>query len=384
MKQKLFNVYLFLLIFNIINRGFVLLIDFRYIILIMAFIFLILGVKEYFLDKKKNDNRQILFTIIGMYIVILLSNVNLLNYKFEYIKLDFFDLLILYVYNIVNIMNIHVNSKYININNVLDYFKLSILCLAISMFGSFIFNGLPFSSYSGIIKGLEHYNMFGFKFRLSGYAVDPNYVTLISFVFVALLYFFDKNYKKNIFYYIISILLICFSFSKTIMLTLIPVACLSYVLNKIKDKKIYDKICILIIILIISLPCILLFTKFLANTDTMNTRYYLWDKAVHLFLKNPLLGNGLSSFRVNIWMEKHWLVQCHCTFLQLLAEHGIITLILYCILCFKVLKKKNNYINFTFLIYLFFAITYESIYLSFMILFFAINLYLKGEEYEKE
>ena len=153
-----------------------------------------------------------------------------------------------------------------------------------------------------------------------------------------------------------------FSCSKTVLVSII--AGLLYVLfrNTVKAekiKKVFDSILIAIAILaVVLLPKINAFS----SMDTMTNRYLLWGVAEKTFTKSPIIGNGIGSARSAINMRfGSWYVQPHSNYWQLLAETGLIGIILYYILMTKRFSCKNNsnYDIFAFVMITIFGITFE-------------------------
>ena len=162
------------------------------------------------------------------------------------------------------------------------------------------------------------------------------------------------------------------SFSKSIIVA--SLICILYVIfikkTKIKTKniKIINRSFIFILLLIeFIIPFIQEYLNFLPNTLT--TRFEMWKYAKELFVKNPIIGNGLTSFR-SYFAISHWYVQVHSTYWQVISETGLIGIIAYINVVVKALDKsaKNNtYDYFLILVFLIWIMTCESIALQFSI-----------------
>jgi hypothetical protein len=187
MNIKIFNLYLFLLIFNIVNREFVPLIDIRYVIFFLMFLLLFNSLRTIKSKKKKINNYNLFVLIIFLYIFIAVSNVAWLYNGLDVRKSEIINLIILNIFNFFNIVTIYVYQENLIANRLIKYFKISILFMLLSMLIVMFGFTLPLTEYTGLACGEAHYNMFGYNCRYSGYAIDPNYVTLILFTFIALL-----------------------------------------------------------------------------------------------------------------------------------------------------------------------------------------------------
>jgi O-antigen ligase len=67
-----------------------------------------------------------------------------------------------------------------------------------------------------------------------------------------------------------------------------------------------------------------------AELNSLVTRWYLWQEAVSLFRSSPVVGTGLRSFNSLTYLSRSYTaysgVQVHSTYLQFLAETGILGL----------------------------------------------------------
>ena len=381
MYKIIFHSYLFLFIFNMINREFGPLIDIRYIILALGIICIFHSI----LKRTKTSDKKTFGSIILFYSIIAISNISYFNNSLlEVGESDFANLVLLNIFNFINILALYLNSKLITPKIVIKYLKISVIFLTISIIWVALGQVLPFTTYSGLACGDGHTNLFQTGCRYAGYGVDPNYVTMIMVVFITLLLKFEKKFSTKLIYIILSLGLIAISFSKTILLTFIPIFIITFFLKKFKnDKKTINNLIFLTIMFLIFLPLVLKIIRPFDNLPTMNYRYMMWDAATDLFWKNPVIGNGIGSFRSYFFLTSNWFIQAHSTTMQILSEHGIMALIIFISIFIRILKKQNLHVSFLLLIYLAWATTYETLYLSFFAFFIAMIPNIGGEQNEK-
>ena len=160
----LLNSYLFLLIFNIFNRECNIIIDTRYIILAFCALLLfkyILKSKMNKLkcDKKENNGYSKIFSeIVMFYIVIGLSFIPIFISEIYLDSVVFKNLVILNIFNLVNLFVLYFYRNEINKDKVIKYIKISFIVLGLSMIYSFIFHKIPFSnSNTGISLGSNQF-----------------------------------------------------------------------------------------------------------------------------------------------------------------------------------------------------------------------------------
>ncbi|MEE0930632.1 MAG: O-antigen ligase family protein [Acutalibacteraceae bacterium] len=68
-----------------------------------------------------------------------------------------------------------------------------------------------------------------------------------------------------------------------------------------------------------------------SDAGVLNGRNYLWELAIDLFKESPLIGNGYGSYAAYAESVDAFTTSAHNYYLQILAELGIIGLILYLI-----------------------------------------------------
>ena len=120
---------------------------------------------------------------------------------------------------------------------------------------------------------------------------------------------------------------------------------------------------------------------------TVSTRFSFWKHAAQLFFRNPLLGNGVGSFRhyQSSLYNNTWYVQCHNTWWQVLSEHGIITAIaLAQLLIYLLTHTTSTYKRFLLVLMGVFFCSFEVVYLQiFILVLYVINVARKGDGYAK-
>ena len=101
---------------------------------------------------------------------------------------------------------------------------------------------------------------------------------------------------------------------------------------------------------------------------TMTTRLSMWESAVRLFLRSPLIGSGITGAR-SFFSINHWFVQTHDTYLQILSETGTIGIVLFFLLMSNTMKRNyDNAIDFFItIVFMIFMIDFESIALQFFL-----------------
>lgn len=141
----------------------------------------------------------------------------------------------------------------------------------------------------------------------------------------------------------------------------------------------------------------LVFERFLAdNGDPLSGREVFWTYAMEMFRSSPLLGEGFLSFNAYVnsrgflYYGEPWQFQAHNVYLQLLAELGIVGLLLFvsmlAILIFglgRSAKKDPNIFNITAfywaVLIAIYSMTGNTIYYACQLMVFAVvvNIYLK-------
>lgn len=372
--QIMLYVYICLYIFLMINRefkpfGF----DLRFILLPLGCVILIINLiknkgKLIFDKNDKTGNYLILF-----YLIVFLSNISWLWNGLNINSIKFFNEILLLINTFVGILVIYFNRKDIDFEKLIIITIISCTILSASIF--LVYAGIPFEKIMGdpkepaIYHGNEqvhHRNILGDDFRCAGYASDPNYATILLLygIICAIKSKKLKNWAKTIFIFIFS-LTVGLSFSKTVIagaiISLIYVLIFKKCKNLSKYKKILNRMFIfLMFFLIFFIPILNLDNYF---PMTLTTRFAMWEGAQELFVKSPLIGSGITSFRTFFEISHHnWYVQCHSTFWQVLSETGLIGLFLYSNALINALDKKEKLTSyFLVIVFIIWSMTYETI-----------------------
>ncbi len=375
----LYNIYAFLFIFTMMNKEFLLFgLDLRFILLPIGLILIILS----FADKKKkiedyDDNLGKLLIVFYLYIFV--SNISWLWNGVTVNKNKFINEIILLFNVFVSLVVFYRYKKEVNEDRLNKFIVISAIILLISMI--LVSCGFSLEQISGSAdvkyiyvasaKAPDHKNLFGGGFRPAGYASDPNYATLLLVItcIATLKLKIDKKYKAVIM--TLCIVGIGFACSKTILVAIAFSTSVSIINKYVKPKN--NIINLFNLLFVIGIVLVNVFIVKIPNISrympsTLTTRFTMWNSAEELFIKSPIIGNGITSFR-SFFSTEHWYVQCHSTYWQILSELGLIGIILFMIIEYKALKKnRNNKLNYCMiLIYLIYAITCETIALQFII-----------------
>lgn len=394
----LYTLYSFLFIFTMINREFLFFgIDLRYILLILGVMLTIYGIINY--KRNTNSNKRVSDKIYNAFFILFLwclfSNISWTWNNLELYKVQTLNQNILIINNLIALIVYKMYKKYFDEKKIQRYIIFSCCILVVS----FILTGMGYSlseisgsdvrsmSYSTTL--IEHKNIFGGNFRISGYAEDANYASLFLVIgFISLLQTNAKKINKFILGLIFAIAF-GYSCSKTILasfvLGIIYLSVLSFS-KRIDYKQSVSFIFIISLVLgVIILPNL----GFLSSFTTMTTRFKMWNIAKNLFTSSPIIGSGLNSFKsyISAMYYKNWYVQAHSTYWQLLSETGLIGLSIFIILMIRCLNNKkltnlNKYLIFIFFI---FAINFESIQLQVTVyILYILSLYNNDSKIKKD
>lgn len=393
-KFSLLSIYIFLFVFLSINREFTPFgVDLRFFLPLIFLTLIVRKIKQEKLITILSNITYIDISIFIFYALIFLCNFSWVFNDLQINYLDFANLMILHLNNFFFILICFLYKEDISFQDVNLYFMFSLVILAISMvliFFDIPLYGLISNDFSGVFYGGENINGFGLPFRIAGFAQDPNYASCFFVIGLILLWF---NSKINIYKRLI--LSLCFSFcifvswSKTMIIALVFGVSVFFILNKSHKYKInifsrkidldYLLLCGGLIFLFIFMAFIP-FEKISANSISMSTRYFMWDNAQKLFGLNPIIGNGISSFRSYFYHTNQWYVHCHSSYLQILSEMGILGAISFGVLVFNSYKQGNNETKLILLIFLIWSLTYENIYLQIFVIVFYLNVISKKEK----
>ena len=389
-KNLLFKIYSSLFIFMTINREFKPFnFDLRFLILILSVVLIFSDILNIGKVKSRITKYEIFFLVF--YFVIFLSNIAWL-YNGLHINLkDFFNQMILHTNNLLFICVCILNKEKVNIFEVLKIFKISVLILLVSQLAlmfNISLNGIMSTDYPGFYQGGEHYNLFMQNIRYAGFAQDPNYACLFFSILTIMIIFYKYiSLLEKIGYLIICGLGISLSFSRTMVLglflTIVSVILLKKILKINIFNKNIDKVFFIVPFMIAIVVYVIINNISTINLLTMQTRFSMWQSALELFMENPILGNGITSFREYYLEKGHWYVQSHSTILQILSETGIIGLTLYsCI--YKLIGETKNVLFYGLIILLtIFSINFEMIYLQiFPLVFMMLKISLDEKKYK--
>lgn len=362
-----FYLYFYTLVFSIINRSFTPFdIDLRYIIIPLG----ILAIFVLFLDKKGNiryPTGQVNLAVLLLYMFVIQS---FWNIKVQIIEYEVYEnVIILNLYNMFNVIVISLYYREINLDLFYKAIKIALTFLGISIILTLVGVDLPYNSYyslSGASEAIEFV-------RYCGYGTDPNYVSLFfaSFIFIA----YDCIYEKKKLYLITIICMFFLILSRSSTVIIVTLFCFFV-------RVIYKKILgnnprlFILSMLIVLLGMVFIFFELRAFEDSVSLaiRYGLWERAYNHFVENPWLGNGITSVRCFSFLsESNWFVQVHSTLFQLLCEHGLIALLVYFYIFYRLLYGALGMKTFyAILIYFVWSFSYETMYLGFPIIYFAI------------
>lgn len=371
MRERLFNIFFFLFVFLMFNRelnvfGF----DLRIFAALLGVLILflnILSIKD--LKEKKIKISGFEKTIIAFYIISLLTN---LMWKFNGLTLNnsgFKVIFISYVFNFEFFLVFALNKKYFTLKKLWNNIFISSLVLLFSMICANLGIDIQrhiFSGCRGYVQDLAT-NFLGGKYRIAGYAEDPNYASLFMIISFATCVYFRRKTKTmisvfDVIYYMGMIFGFLLSASKTVLVALL-IALIMCNLKRLKSANYF----LIIFAILGPIAIILLNVNLFSSMVTMSQRFMMWNKAVDLFFKNPIIGSGLTSFRSYFLSNGYWYVQCHSTIFQILSETGAICLILFMVLLIKNAKIDNKYMKFITILYTISMITTETVYHAYFI-----------------
>lgn len=394
LRNLSFNIYSFLFIFTMINREFLFFgIDLRYILLPLSLVIIfmcLINKKSCTNSIKENDP---IFKILLIFILWnLFSNISWINSSLLIYPNTAFNQNILIINNLLALMVYYLNKDIFDSRRIKKSIIISCLVLALSF--ALIGSGFSLSQISGSDtrsmvyasdRAADHVNIFGGKFRLAGYAEDPNYASLFFVIGISVI--FQITAKKSTKFLLIMVFLICFGFacSKTILLSFMLGLVFLFVTNykgfRFKDSYKFCNFLLLsaIVLAIIVLPSV----SFFSSHTTMTTRFKMWGIAKDLFLQSPIIGNGIDSFKsyINIIYHGTWYVQSHSTYWQQLSETGLVGFSLLILLLYRCLNKKNNIYNkFLLVIFIIYIINFETVQLEVFIYIIYILTLLRDEK----
>lgn len=380
LNKKMFGIYSFLFIYTMINREFLLLgLDLRFVILVLGVLLIFFGKVEKTKDFSEENKRDKIFgCLFALFIWSLISNISWIWNDLDFFSNQILNQNILIFNNLVALIVYKKYRKYIEEEKI----KKQIIFACLILVVSFIFTGMGYSlsQISGSNtrsmvqaseKAAEHKNIYGGNFRIAGYAEDPNYASL--FLVLGIITSIQVKWRKFIKIFLTIIFSIAFGFScsKTILLSFFIGLIYLFIINLIKNKDYSNVINYLFVIVVITAAIILPSSGLLTTHSTMTTRFKMWNMAKEMFFDSPIIGNGINSFKsyINNEYAGTWYVQPHSTYWQLLAETGIVGLMIFINTMLKCLNNENlsKYNRYFVCIFFIFIMNFETIQLQIIV-----------------
>lgn len=150
---------------------------------------------------------------------------------------------------------------------------------------------------------------------------------------------------------LLSLIALMLTGKRTLFVTIFVIAFILFMNSDIRFKgfKIF-MIALVVAAVVFSIPTFFPQANFLFERlgDTSESgRSELWNYAIQMFKENPIFGIGLGSYNDYIFKEGYinpftggkWFAQCHCIYLQILGELGIVGAILMIFLFISNLHK---------------------------------------------
>lgn len=418
--NRIFQAFLFLMVFTSINREFPFPIDLRFFIIILAFLIMGLMLFEQYRNRELNKFKNLqniklkelpakiaalfeklkkigLFSLLSnldkhysfeqlnkaKYIVLFLffalvfiSNFSWLTNNLELNQSVFISANILYFFNILAITILFLNWKKINVKLTYYYIAFSSFVLLTSMalaFWGFNIYGNSSDAPRALIE--DELSIFGV--RVGGYAEDANYASLYLILWLlSTLYFHQNKHLK-----IITILLFIFGYALSLSKTLLMALLFIGLLRILNRKYLYKVTAALVPIAIFLFPIILiLFKSINIGLSTLSQRLDMWYSGINLFFQNPLFGSGVTSFRSFFDIEQ-WYVQSHSTFITILSENGIIAYLLFMVLVIVTFNNLTSELDwFSIILFLSISFTTDTLPFPFIILFVFLIPYMSRKQ----
>jgi O-antigen ligase len=350
--QLLINISTSIYVFLVFNRVFVPFIDLRMVASPIFFILIIIKFLQFMQTKKLVffGTKKLVFLLSLFILIIAISNIKWYFNPYPPNTEVLSHIIILYTYNLFAILVFSLYWNKINIKLLINIFILSGLVLFLSIFFQYLGVHLPLA---GKLKSAIEDNFSFIGERFGGYAQDQNYATFSMVIWMLGSSIFLKNKFLIYIIYILSVIGILLSFSKTIIISIIIISSI-FIAKKLKLLIPY----ILLIILFIIFTGYYIF-EFMTELSTMSIRFRMWQVAFESFLNNPLLGSGISSVRSNFLYQGNWYIQPHNSFIAILADSGIFAFALYLLFFIKALTVENKIYVFLVWLLFIFSFTYE-------------------------
>lgn len=373
----LYYIYFFLFIFTMINREFLLFkMDLRYVLLPVGIILILIEIYNRLILKKNCEKYfdKDFKTIFIFYVWIIICNISWMWNGLEINRTKFLNEMILIINNFIGIIIFYLYKEYLNreLLNRIIVFSSCILILSFILIGvgydiTRIANPNEIYVYVSSKEAPDHINAFGLGYRIGGFAQDPNYASILLVIaIIATLQLKIKKVYKTIIT-IILLLALGFAASKTILIASI-LGIIYTIIIKFSKPKLIKKINIILLTTII---CFILVVLNLKNLkvffpSTMTTRFAMWEMATELFKKSVIIGNGITSFR-SFFSVDNWYIQAHSTYMQIMCETGLVGIGIFLKIMYNNLNNKKISNVFLTIVYLIFAINFETIALQFFI-----------------
>ena len=362
------TVYTFLYIFTSICRQFLLFscFDLRYLAFVIGCFLIVLKLIYIFRQGRiRIEKRNLLLALYILFIII--CNFMWFFNQIQINEEGFRKLIILHIFNICGFLIFIMYNEYITVNLIWKTILFSTFVLTLSMF--LVYFGVPIESIWGTgRKGINIIqensnltrNLFRQNVRAAGYAEDPNYATL--FLALGILSLYQMRGLQHSFRFCLSLLFIgtiLIANSNTVFISLVVSVGIMVIFTRCRKSECY--IFLLVYFIIAVLVFILPIMEIGNSLITLASRYDMWNNAFRLFLNNPLLGNGLSSFR----SIHSWYVHCHSTYWSILAESGILAfLIMLSYLYTTSIKVKDNVIRWLLIFFSIYCMMFDMTYMQ--------------------
>lgn len=207
---------------------------------------------------------------------------------------------------------------------------------------------------------------------------------------------------------LLSLIALMLTGKRTLFVTVFIIAFILFINSDIRFKGF--KICMIALIVaavIFSIPIFFPQANFLFERlgDTSESgRSELWNYAIQMFKENPVMGMGLGSYNNYIFKEGYinpftggkWFAQCHCIYLQILGELGIVgAFLMICLFISNLYKAyfllkyaENNTIKLMSrislalqLLVLIYGITGNTMYYPFQIVLYGLSIAISETAY---
>ena len=372
-KKSDFSIRLFLNVLVALPALFLLVNNYPYLMILSVLLILFIGI-IFFLSKPLIiiQEKSVLSILIIIYIYFIISYFysgqlasSFIDYKFLRYDGNFFFCYLLFFILAVPFFNY---KKTVN----LFFSFLFIIFSLFSLFGIFEF----------VIKKtslmITTDPSKGSMFTALNYAHNATGSVYAVVCLFALIFFLNDSKKKLKFLYL-AVLIICLAglfLTKSMgsyigfAVALIPILWINY-------RSIKKFLITISIFIIISIPIIFLtgiykriiqifnYSSDIQDSYTTVVRLELWEKAWYLFLKSPIFGIGFGRFNdmesvnyyrlkgfpgiLSLYTDSNFVFSsshAHNSYLQFLAETGIVglgLLILFWVLCFRIIYKAYNF-----------------------------------------